>query len=100
MPENKILVEMDNVFLSMEGIGQYLIVSWLTHPQGGNYPIDIAIEAARRDSKWWSQDEGLALFLVFSKMKNPNWKIMFSNNPIDIVTLIEKEITIANTVHN
>ncbi len=100
IPENKILVEMDNIFLSMEGLGQYMIVSWLTHAKGGNYPLDIAIKATRRGGKWWSQDEGLALFIILSKMKNPNWKIMFSNNPIDIVTLIEKENTIANNGNN
>jgi hypothetical protein len=100
IPENKVLVEMDNVFLTMEGLGQYMIVSWLTHPKGGNYPLNIAVKATRRGGKWWSQDEGLALFLVLNKMKKPNWKIMFSNDPIDIVTLIEEENTIANTMHN
>jgi len=100
IPENKILVEMDNIFLSMEGLGQYMIVSWLAHPKGGNYPINIAIEATRRKRKWWSQEEGLALFLAFSKMKKPNWEIMFSSNPIDIVTLIEKENKVPNKGHN
>ena len=98
IPENKILAEMDNIFLSMEGLGQYMIVSWLTNPKGGNYPLDVAIKATRRSGKWWSQDEGLALFLIYNKMTSPNWKIMFSDNPIDIVELIEKEYTIATTL--
>jgi len=100
IPENEILTKMDNIFLSMEGLGQYMIVSWLTHPKGGNYPIDIAVKATRRGGKWWSQDEGLALFLILTKMTKPNWKIMFSDDPIDIIKLLEKENTIANTVYS
>lgn len=96
-PENKILVEMDDIFLTMEGLGQFMIVSWLTNPKGGNYPLDIAIKATRRGGKWWSQDEGLALFLILDKMTNPNWKTMFSDHPVNVIQLIEKEIKVANT---
>lgn len=95
-PENKVLPEMDNIFLSMEGLGQFMIVSWLTNPKGGNYTLDIAIKATRRGGKWWSQDEGLALFLILDKMTNPDWKTMFSNDPTDIIKLIEKENSVAN----
>lgn len=91
-PTNEVLVDMENIFLSMEGLGQFMIVSWLTNPEGGNIPFDIAVKATRRNKKWWSQDEGLALFLILDKLSTPNWKMMFSDKPIDIITLIEKEL--------
>lgn len=91
-PTNEVLIDMENIFLSMEGLGQFMIVSWLTNPDGGNIPFDIAVKATRRNKKWWSQDEGLALFLILDKLATPDWKMMFSDNPIDVITLIEKEL--------
>jgi len=59
------LHEIDNFFLTMEGLGQYSMFLWLKHPKGGNIKREIAIEGVRRGGKWWSQDEGFALFLIF-----------------------------------
>ena len=92
-PENEILIEMDKIFLTMEGTGQYAMVAWLSHSEGGNYDRETAIKAARRKKSWWSQEEGLALILLYERMaKDPDWKILFSQNPKDIVTLIREEI--------
>ena len=92
-PEKDILVEMDRIFLTMEGVGQYAMVSWLTHPKGGGFSEETAIKATRRSKNWWSQDEGLALILLYKQVaQDPDWKVMFSKNPIDIIALIEKEI--------
>lgn len=92
-PEKGILVEIDQVFLTMEGIGQYAMVSWLEHPKGGNVGRDVAIKATRRNKKWWSQDEGLALVMVYkSLVADPDWKGMFSQHPENIILLLEKEL--------
>ncbi len=88
--EHQRLAAVDNVFLTMEGIGQYMIVSYLQSPKGGNISKDTAIKVARRGKSWWSQDEGLALVLLYERLNpNPDWKILFRENPADIVTLIE-----------
>ena len=92
-PEKEILVEMDKIFLTMEGVGQYAMVSWLIHPKGGGFSKEIAIKVARRGKNWWSQEEGLALVLLYKQLSlNPDWKTMFSDSPTDIITLIEKEL--------
>lgn len=92
-PDKGILVKMDHVFLTMEGIGQYAIVSWLEHPKGGNVVKDVAIKATRRNKKWWSQDEGLALVLLYKRLVAvPDWKGLFSQHPENIISLIEKEL--------
>ena len=65
------LKALDNFFLTMEGLGQYAMFLWLTHPDGGNITRDIAIEGVRRGGKWWSQDEGFALFLILDKLAVP-----------------------------
>lgn len=93
-PKNEVLAEMDRIFLTMEGIGQFAMLSWLTHPNGGAYPDETAMKATRRGMNWWSQEEGLGLVLLYKKIsQNPDWKSMFSKNPPDIIKLIQMEIS-------
>ncbi|MBN4073041.1 DDE-type integrase/transposase/recombinase [Crocinitomix catalasitica] len=89
----KMLKELDDIFLSMEGLGQYVGVAWLIHPKGGNLPIEVAVKGFRRNGRWWSQDEGLALFLILNRLTNPNWKDdMFGKEPKYIVALLKQTI--------
>ena len=84
------LVEIDDFFLTMEGLGQYSMFLWLKHPKGGNIKKEIAIEGVRRGGKWWSQDEGFALFLILDKLTEPkNWvKDMFGDKTESVTDLI------------
>ena len=86
--------KIDNLFLTMEGLGQYLIYVWLTHPNGGNIRKDVAIEGVRRKRKSWSQDEGFALFLILDQLLEPKkWvKQMFGNKVESIINLVHREI--------
>jgi hypothetical protein len=88
----KALAEIDNFFLTMEGLGQYSMYLWLTHAEGGNIKKEVAIEGVRRSKKWWSQDEGFALFLILDRLATPDkWaKEMFGNNPESVTVLINK----------
>lgn len=88
------LNEIDNFFLTMEGLGQYSMFLWLKHPKGGNIKRDIAIEGIRRGGKWWSQDEGFALFLILDKLTAPkNWaRNMFGENTESVTVLIDRLI--------
>ncbi len=91
--KNKVLGEMDNVFLTMEGVGQYLMATYLQGPEGGAVPKAAAIGATRRGKNWWSQEEGLALVLLYERLApNPDWTILFTDKPTDIVTLIEDKL--------
>ena len=64
---------MDDVFLTMEGMGQWLIYRYFTSPEGGELAPADALRAVRRNQRWWSQDEGLALILVVDRLL-PNWQ--------------------------
>ena len=88
------LVQIDNFFLTMEGLGQYSMYLWLTHPKGGNIKINTAIEGIRRKKKWWSQDEGFALFLILDKLSKPqSWaKEMFGEKTESVVSLINNQL--------
>lgn len=63
--------QIDDLFLTMEGVGQYSMYAWLVHPKGGNLPKELAITGVRRGKKQWSQEEGLAIFLVLEKLIAP-----------------------------
>jgi hypothetical protein len=70
---NEKWLALDDVFLTMEGLGQWVAYWWLTSPQGMNVDASIAQREMRRGGKRWTQDEGLALFLVVDRLV-PNWQ--------------------------
>ncbi|MGV0751396.1 hypothetical protein [Empedobacter brevis] len=90
----KNLTEIDHFFLTMEGLGQYTMYLWLTHPKGGNIDKEMAVKGVRRGGKWWSQDEGFALFLILDQLENTkSWaKDMFGNKTESVINLIERLI--------
>ena len=89
------LVELDDIFLTMEGTGQYMIVSWLTHPRckGGSVDLKTAIKATRRQKTWWSQDEGLALSLLYQQLsEQPDWTPFYTSHPVTLIESIRNEL--------
>jgi hypothetical protein len=66
-------------------------VAWLVHPEGGKVPLAVAVEGFRRNRKWWSQEEGLAMFLVLDRLSNPDWAVdVFGEKPKYITDLLEQ----------
>jgi len=91
--EQKILSELDGFFLTMEGTGQYAFYKWMVHPQGGNLSEKVALEGTRRGGTWWSQDEGLALFLAMEKLSAKEWtQELFGTETISVIDLLKKEL--------
>ena len=88
------LKQIDNFFLTMEGLGQYSMYLWFTNCKGGNIEKSTAIKGVRRGGRWWSQDEGFALFLILGKLTEPHkWAVnMFGNRTEDVVNLIGKQL--------
>lgn len=88
------LGQIDDFFLTMEGFGQFTMYAWFIHPKGANLSKELAIKGARRTGKWWSQDQGLVLFLLLDQLSAPqNWaKEMFGTQTVSIISLLEKEL--------
>jgi len=86
------LKEIDCIFLTMEGLGQYAMYLWLIHPKGGNIAIPDALAGVRRGGKWWSQEEGFGLFLVLDRLTVPSaWASgSFDDRTEDVFSLIKK----------
>ena len=90
--ENDVFRALDDVFLSFEGAGQWVAYAWLVHPGGGTAPRDTAIVGMRRGGRRWSQDEGLALFLVVDRLL-PDWpSLVFGPTSIGARDLLEKAL--------
>jgi hypothetical protein len=78
--QNAHFAELDRVFLTMEGMGQWLIYRYFRSPEGGAVAHEQALRAVRRGERWWSQDEGLALILVADRLL-PGWQAWAFRDP-------------------
>lgn len=71
---NARLGEAEDLFLSMEGAGQYVGFSWLTDPEGGRHSRSAAMAGFGTRPRWWSQAQGLALVLAVERLRLPGWR--------------------------
>ena len=79
---------LDDLFLTLEGAGQWAFYAWATDRQGLHLDSAIAIREVRRGGRYWSQDEGLALFLTIDRLV-PGWqKMVFSKKSITAESLL------------
>lgn len=68
----------DEISLTTEGLGQWVTYTWLT--KGRKLAPSLVLSKLR--GPFWSQDEGLALFLTVDRLV-PNWqKTLFSTSPV------------------
>lgn len=74
--KNAGFTQLDDVFLTMEGMGQLLIYRYFR----GFEEHGPAVEGVRRGGKWWSQDEGLAIMLVVDRLL-PDWQARAFREP-------------------
>ena len=66
-------VEAEDIFLTLEGSGQWVGYQWLIHPDGGAQPVAEVKPRFARDRSW-SQMEGFALVLALERIVGPAWK--------------------------
>lgn len=67
------LLELEDVFLTLEGAAQWVALSWLASEGGGGVDADVALSEFGRRTNYWSQVQGLALFLVIDRFV-PDWE--------------------------
>ncbi len=80
----------DDVFLTMEGLGQWTAYAWFTDKNGLNLdPVKVLPEVRRKRNRW-TQDEGLAVFLVVDRLV-PDWqKFAFAAKPELVEALLDR----------
>jgi hypothetical protein len=70
--EEAIYAEADDVFLTLEGTGNWAAWMWLTDEEGGRLSPADATEFIRGGRQHWSQDEGLGMMLALDRL-TPDW---------------------------
>jgi len=88
---NALYADAEDVFLSMEGIGQWAAYLWLTDPEGAALSADDAMPVIRRGGRW-SQDEGLALLLALSRLAPDAPRGMFGANARTVLPLLRNAV--------
>jgi hypothetical protein len=81
--------EVESLFLMLEGVGQWAAYR-LSKARAGN-ELE-AIRLMRDDRRYWSQDQGLALFLLIDALV-PGWqKRIFTDTPASPYSLLEEAL--------
>ena len=67
-----VYAEADDVFLTLEGTGNWAAWTWLTDPRGGRLSPADATTFIRGGQTQWSQDHGLGIMLALDRV-TPDW---------------------------
>jgi hypothetical protein len=85
--DNAVYAEVEDLFLNMEGLGNW--VAYRVAVREGLSEAD-AIDFVRRGRNRWSQDEGLAAFLVIDAML-PDWRgRVLEGKPASVLQLLSE----------
>ena len=83
--DNAVFADLEDVFLNLEGVGQW--AAYQVALQGGLSPLE-AQNAIRRGRNRWSQEEGLAAFLLIDALV-PGWRErVLTGKPASVFTLL------------
>ena len=86
--------EAEDFWLTMEGSGQWAGFTWIIDPKGGGFARDVAMTNFAKRSKWWSQNEGLALFLVLDRLAPNTWqRTVFGDGSKTALQLLDAELS-------
>jgi hypothetical protein len=81
--------EAEDIWLTFEGSGQWAGYRWLVHPEGMALDPELARRAAMR-SRWWSQNEGLAIALVLDRLGPSDWhETVFGNGARTLLEMLD-----------
>lgn len=72
--DDAFLADAEDTWLTLEGSGQWLGYQWVAHPSGGGAERDVAMRDFARRTRWWSQNEGIALAFAVDRLADFDWK--------------------------
>lgn len=89
-PDRQGWAEADDIFLTLEGAGQWAGFTWMSDPQGAGLTRAAALSAMR--TRWWSQEEGMMIMLALDKVL-PQWPALtFGSEAMTIDELLERAL--------
>lgn len=94
---NSIYREIESLFLTLEGTGQWAAWRLAAARARPGAPETEALRLVRDNRKYWSQDEGLALFILIDALM-PGWQArVFSAAPPSPFEMLEEAILAQTT---
>jgi len=88
---NAAYAEIESLFLLLEGVGQWAAYR-LSHARNGSEAQSLRL--MRDDRRYWSQDEGLALFILIDALL-PGWQQrVFAASPATPFELLEQAVRV------
>ena len=91
--EDAYLVEAEDLWLTLEGAGQWVAFQWLGHPQGGGQDRAEVLDRFMRN-RWWSQTEGFAVAMALDRLAGPRWKRhAFGDGAQTILQMLEAAVS-------
>lgn len=72
--DDAFLADAEDTWLTLEGSGQWLGHQWVAHPSGGGAERDVAMRDFARRTRWWSQNQGIALAFAVDRLAGFDWK--------------------------
>ena len=80
----------EDLWLTFEGAGQWIAYEWLVSDRGAAVSEEVAVSGFARRSRWWSQNEGLAIALVVERLIGPTWqRHAFRNGGKTILAMLD-----------
>lgn len=83
---------LDDLFLTMEGLGQWAGYRWLVGDRGRALDPGAALIEFRRGGRFWTQDEGLALILTVDRLYAGWQSAAFAREPALAEALLAKAV--------
>jgi len=84
------MAELEPVFLTLEGSGQWLGYSWGVSPGGAALDPESFRPSILKD-KWWTQREGFAAFLALDRLVDSAWRAeAFGRGDKDVLIMLDE----------
>ena len=95
---NRVFRELEDVFFAMEGSAQWAAYRWARLRSAPSIGDGEILKFVRADRKYWSQDEGLALYLLVDALV-PGWQARtFGDTMVSPFALLEGAVHEMNRV--
>ena len=91
------LADAEDLWLTMEGSGQWVGYQWIVHPSGGGAETSAAMANFARRGRFWSQKEGIALAFAVDRLAGFDWKRhAFGDGEMTLVEMLDAALAEEN----
>lgn len=86
-------LEAEDLWLTFEGSGQWAGYQWLINPRGAAQPANVAMPHFARRSRWWSQNQGLAIALTLDRLGATGWsRVAFGDGTQTLLQMLDARL--------